>query len=375
MTRQDIKFLQSAQKYPSVSIFIPTHRRMPEREQDPIRVKNAVTEAKNRLLEEYSARDMRALFDRIDNLVLNIDYTQLRDGLAIYVNQDWGQVYNLPFHVDNRVEIDKTFVTRDLVYGMNRQPRYWVLMLCEKPSRLFYGLGKDLSEVSESLTDYWGVPKDGFPYEYTGPEERVIEAIDDGERDSVYLDSHKAHFFRKVDELLGRFINVDPLPLIVSGDERNISFFKNHANHAKHIVAVLEGHYSDADYHEKKLEEHVWGLMEAYLQEQRKKTLHDFEEKAIGSLHHAFGIDAVWRMAQEGRIHELLVEKDYMAPGLVNPENSLDLTLYDQSDVPGISDDLVNILIEQVIEKGGTITFFEPGALSKYEHIAAILRY
>lgn len=53
MNRHDLQFLQSQQKYPSVSIFVSCHKAMPARESDRISVKNLISEAKKRLLEEF----------------------------------------------------------------------------------------------------------------------------------------------------------------------------------------------------------------------------------------------------------------------------------------------------------------------------------
>ncbi len=60
-----------------------------------------------------------------------IDYRYALDGLAIFVNQDFARKFYLPFPVRERVSIDESFATRDLVMAMNRAPRYWVLALSE----------------------------------------------------------------------------------------------------------------------------------------------------------------------------------------------------------------------------------------------------
>ena len=75
--RSDLLQLQAINEYPSVSILAPTHRTSPDNKQDPIRVKNLVTEAKNRLLSEFSAREMEPLFTKLDGLVEDVDRNRL----------------------------------------------------------------------------------------------------------------------------------------------------------------------------------------------------------------------------------------------------------------------------------------------------------
>lgn len=373
MHMQDLQFLQAFHQYPSISILIRTHRDMPEREKDPIKVKNAVDEAKERLLKEYSEREMKSLFERLDNVAKSLDYKHMLDGLAIFVNEDWDGVYRLPFPIEDRVHIDNGFTTRDITRTLNRIPRYWVLALGAKPTRLYYGVGDTLTEATEPEVDHMGELKDGFPYEYTGANrDSVIMAVDKGHRDSDYKDDHISNFFRKVDELLHRFISVDPLPLILVGEERNVSFFKHVTDHSKYIAGVVSGEYNREPKH--KLASRVWEDVQEYLEKQRENKLNEFHE-AIGTGSHTFGLNNIWWTARQGRVKDLLVEEGYAVPGVVNPDNPDDLIVYEDHETPGISDDLVDILVEKVIEKGGAVTFVKKGALHDYDHIAAILRY
>jgi hypothetical protein len=49
MNRQDIQAVQSISSYPSLTITLPTHRTTPDNQQDPIRVRNLVAQAKEQL--------------------------------------------------------------------------------------------------------------------------------------------------------------------------------------------------------------------------------------------------------------------------------------------------------------------------------------
>ena len=52
--------------------------------------------------------------------------------------------------------VDETFATRDLVFAMNRTPRYWVLAMSENSTNLFAGVLDNLEAVGtneSSLTN------------------------------------------------------------------------------------------------------------------------------------------------------------------------------------------------------------------------------
>src|SRR5215510_9475882 len=137
MNRHDLHELQGVHSYPCLTITLPTHRTSPDNKQDPIRVKNLVTEGTNRLLGEFSKREVAPLIDRLNTLVAAIDYANTLDGLVLAVNRDMAREYVLPFTLNERVVVDDTFFTRDLVHALNRTQRYWVLSLSEQPTRLY----------------------------------------------------------------------------------------------------------------------------------------------------------------------------------------------------------------------------------------------
>lgn len=382
MNRKDLKFLQSQQVYPSVSIFVRTHRAMPEREKDPIMVKNLVAEAKERLLKEFTERDIKKLLDNLDMLVKSIDYTRSADGLAIFVNEHIKQMFTLPLPLKGRVLIDSTFETRDILGELGRLPRYWVLSLSEKPTRLYHGLGNELTEIIEPENDTLGQSRDGFPLDYIKPDIGEFEFHQGGgpqgsmvgrnsHLDSKYVDDRKKTFFKKVDHLLSRFITADPRPLVVAGTEKNIALFEMGAT--SKIAAKVSGDFTEQPV--KTLEKAVSAAMQDYLAQQQVAKIKAFEE-AINTGHHAFGLESVWRMAQDGRIRELLVEEGYSVRGRVNPENPENLIIYGKAESPEVSDDLINLMIDMVMDKGGgQVTICKPGALKDYQQIAAILRY
>ena len=80
-------------------------------------------QAANRLLEEFSKRDIAPLLERLGKLAGEIDYRHTLDGLALFVNRDFSRAVKLPFPLSERVNIGETFLTRNLVYAMHRTPR------------------------------------------------------------------------------------------------------------------------------------------------------------------------------------------------------------------------------------------------------------
>lgn len=361
MNRRDIKLLQTIQGYPALSILLPTHRTSPDNRQDPIRVKNLTTEASERLLAEFARREVQPLLDNLEAVVRDIDYRYALDGLAIYANQDFARKFYLPFPIKERVIIDSTFITRDLVMAMNRSPRYWVLALGGKPTRLFEGTRDTLVEI----TDY------GFPMVHTGPGGEAALPGGFGVRKSAYRDEHSRQFFRQVDAAFVAVAQDDPLPLLLTGVDRNLSFFNEVTSQGALIAGALQGNYDTTSAHD--LGKLLWPLVLDRMEARRQELLHELDT-AVGAQRSASTLGEAWLHAQMGRVATLLVEENYHQPARVS-ENGMTLTLVEQVDSPDVMEDAVDDLVELVLKAGGQTFFFDDDALAAHGRVAAVLRY
>jgi hypothetical protein len=357
ITRHDLKELQALTKGPALSILLPTHRNFPENKQDPILVKNLVDQARERLGQEFSVRELEPLFNRLDPLVSEINYPHTLDGLALFVSPDFAKCYYLPFPVPTRVIIDQTFATRDLVYGMHRTLRYWVLLLSQASTRLLMGTGETLEEVDDQT----------FAMQMTGPGATTALPYNS---DSSYMDDRHRRFFQQVDSAFGTYASDEDLPLIVGGVDRQISFFKEVSQYQGAIVGTLPGNLDRATIHE--LTPPVWELMQSVREQQQTEAMQELCD-AVGARKVVPTIEEVWQLAQEGRGKRLLVEKNYHVPAVVTDNGGLKIV--DQIGGTDVMDDAVDEIIEKVLAKGGTVVLVEDGSLSDYQRIALILRY
>src|SRR5262245_3489115 len=360
MTRHDLHELQHVQTYPCLTITLPTHRTSPDNRQDPIRVKNLVTEGTNRLLGEFSKRDVAPLLDRLDALVSAIDYEYALDGLVLAVNRDMAREYVLPFTLNERVVVDETFFTRDLVRALNRARRYWVLSLSEQQTRLFAATCEDLEEIRAG----------GFPMRHSGPGGDTVLPGGLGVNTSAYRDDRHRQFFREVDKAFRAFMVEDPLPLALAGVDRYLAFFRE-VSGAGEIIATLAGNVDDLSAHD--LGRRIWPSVSEGFTAWRHEVLQQLD--AAAGLHRAASTLAeVWHLAGLGRGKVLVVEEGYHQPARVNESGQLNLNVDDPT-APDVMDDAVDEVITTVLGKGGQVVFVEDGKLARHDRIAMILRY
>jgi hypothetical protein len=358
--RSELRRLQAHRDYPSVSLIAPTHRTAPANRRDPIVVKNLVAKALERLHGEFPKREVADVVKNLNGLVAKVDWQHLEDGLALFASKAEAHAVTLPFKVKARVQVDATFATRDLVFTLNRTPRYRVLVLTEKPTRLFEGRTTALAEHAVAP----------FPMTHTGPGGRDKLPGGKGINISAVRDESHRQFFRKVDEALEAVQKADRQPVILVGIDRYLAFYQEIAKDPDSIVGMLAG--SEADPGPAALGKATWPVFQAGATQRRTRALTRLGE-AVRANRHASGIDQVWRAACDKKVGVLLVERDFAYPADLAPDGVTLRPFTGRGEAA--LDDAVDELIERVMADGGEVFFYDPGALDLHGQIAAILRY
>jgi len=360
MNRREIMLLAQMRSLPSVTITMPTHRTSPDNKQDPIRLKNLVVSATNRLLKDFDKREVEIVLKRMDDLAADVDHAHNLDGLAMFVNRDFGRVVKLPFPLKERVEIGDAFATRDLVFAMNRTPRYWVLALSERATRLYAAAREDLTELAEGA----------FPMTFSlpGGGARLAEAF--GVNPSSKEDRYHEQFFRQVDQEYDRLTKDDRLPLAVVGVERYLAFFRKVATR-NDVIAEVRGNYDHLNPHE--LGKLVWPAAERAFAERQAQVFQQLEA-AVSARRYASTIGEAWRYAREGRGALLLLEEGYHQPARLS-DDGMNILLSDNPEDLDVMDDAADVIVEEVLQKGGQVVFVPDGSLAAHGRVALILRY
>jgi hypothetical protein len=284
------------------------------------------------------------------------------DGMAIFVNKESSYKYLFQFPVKERIIIDKTFATRDLVFAYNRSQPYYVMILNEKQVRIFEGVRQNLSEVKHPklpVVSRIHEIKDGKIEEGTVSDKLRIN------------EERQKNFFREADAVLKELASGEGKPFVITGTDRQISMYREITKLPAQLIGSIKGSYDTATAAE--IAKMAWPEAKRGFAEQRREVLNQLEA-AIGAKKFAAGIDEVWKLASEGRGHILLVEINFSCPAKLNKPGT---QLIPTDIKPGeeVMDDAVDELIEKVVNTGGRVVFVDNGTLDKYGRIALILRY
>ncbi|MFI5802516.1 chemotaxis protein [Streptomyces sp. NPDC051561] len=357
--------LRRPRPYPAVSITLPTHRHRPENQQDHIRLRNLLSEAEKRLLDDPRiGRDQAvAVVQQLNEAADALDPEHFLEGLVLYASADEARTYLVSATVPERIVIGETYLTRNLVAASARQIPYLALILSTGEVRLWHGVGYELNELDHAEA--------GFP---------VISSGADRDGPPNRTGDHGAtqdfrNMLTEADRKLTPLLQEAVLPVVVVGLRQHIATYRELSKHGAVLAADLE----------------VGGLLHTTAPElveqlapaRAQLAAIDAEEamKALDAARsgkrYAAGAQDCWQAAREGRVGHLVVEESLLItarPQEVEGAVRASLVLTEPG-TEGAEDDIVDSLVEMVLAADGAVTFVADGELAEADGLAAALRY
>jgi hypothetical protein len=259
--------------------------------------------------------------------------------MALCVSPDFSAAVQLGKSVEERVIIDETFATRDLVADHNRTATYRVVTVSEQRMRMFIG---DRARIVEERNERWPLTRE--PEQSTAAWDRLVT--------QGLKEEHALH----------------PLPMIVAGVQRSVrQLVRNDVFDAIGFVPGNHDRTTSSDLHRA-----AWPLVSDWLRTESNRAMDRLADARSASLY-ASGVDEVWSFANHGRVSLLIVEEGYSLAVRITEDGRLERT--DDAAAPSVVDDIVDEAIEVALLKGGQVVIVPNGQLNDHRRIAAILRY
>jgi hypothetical protein len=319
--------LQAVRDYPCASVLMSTTPGARMTTGDGARLDGMVASAGRRMAAEAPHHTTEPVLARLHRLALDARGTQTGHAIALYASEVHDAAVALPIPVVDRVVVDPTFATRDLVRALARRPRVRIVVASERRVRLLEGWSGQLAEV--------GIDGRGG---------RAAEAV---------MARHRR----------------DPLPVVVAGVAREVEAWRGVATVADACIGSIPGHHHATS--AARLDELCRPLVDEHLRAERQEALGRLSREHPDRC--ASGIDAVWVAAGAGRVGLLCVEDGFTYRA--RPARDGDgLEVADDRDHPAVLDDAVDEIIEMVHRSGGRVVIVPDAALADHGSVAALLR-
>ncbi len=354
------KILEKLKKETSdccVTIILNTHRTKPDDGQDPIRLKNLIKEVEIRLLNDYDKRIATSLVNKINELAVTINHTYNLESLVLFVNEHIAEYVRLPIPVENRVVIDKTFATRDLVRTLHQAASYFVLVLNRDKARLIEAFN---DQVKQELSSVFSIENLRLH-----PVDRTDAALSSRQTNLVQ------EFFNRVDKQLDEVVRENPLPVLICTEESNYHHYMKIADRKEIIIGRLNGN---------RLNEKAEHIIEAAWPVVRQINMNKNQERlqelsgALGTGKLVTDFNDIWKAVQEGKGKTLFVQQGYFQPARLT-NDTIELLRDEQADKINVVDDIIDEMIEINIKHGGDAVFLPKTELEKFNGLALTTRY
>ncbi len=357
-----VVLLQAVRSYPAVSLLLSTTSAATMIAGDAAALRQQAREAARRLRAENVPDVERTVIEPLEQLVASVAAWPTGHAIAVFASRGLTLALRLPVPVRNRVVVDPTFATRDLVRALHRTPRHVVLTLTSREARLFDGVAGTLRPALRSTFPLRDAPdRDGSP---RGGRQGQRSGGRDGQ------DADQLTFFRTVDRSLSTYLRLHPAPLVIAAGDRTLSAFTAVSTNLGRLAGTIPANVTTEPL--PTLAARITPVLERYLLSRQDEALELIERRA-GQRRVVAGMPSCWLAARRERPEMLAVEDELFYPARISADGDA-LTPATDVEHPEVVDDAVDELIELVLDRGGWVAFVEPGTLGGYDRVALTLR-
>jgi Bacterial archaeo-eukaryotic release factor family 3 len=339
MNRALLLELQGQRAYPSITLLMNTTPGYLFDASETASAKRLVEQADTRLKGDVDDATRTRLIETLLQLIDEQSTERSAMAVAFCVSANYAAAVHLGREVDERVVIDETFATRDLVADLNRTARYRVVAISDRTIRMFVG---DRNRLVEDRGESWPFVRE------------TEHTTDSWTRDLTQrLRAEHAQF---------------PLPTVVAGVERTVR--RCITPDVVDVIGFIPGNHDKTSWVD--LHHAAWPLVTDWLRTDTSRALAALDRARSARLY-AGGIDEIWPLANDGRIELLVVEEQYSMPARVDSNQQVHLAT--DREAVDVIDDIVDETIEAVLLHGGNAVIVGQGDLQSEDRISAILRY
>lgn len=377
LTPESLARLSSAAEGPFLSIYQGTHRRHPEKQQDPIRFRNLLKQLETSLAENRTTGEARRLMEPFEALSRDHEFwNHTRDGLAVLGSPSGFHVFVLQRPVPELAVAASSFHLKPLRRQLQSADRYQVLTLGLHEIHVFEGNRDALDEVGLEP----GVPqtlKEALGDQLTeahlsggnfGAGGAFLHHGHGGRKDEIEIDAER--FFRAVDRaIIEHHSQPSGLPLILAALPEHQSLFRSLTHNQALLPNGIEGdpHPLRAD----ELRQRAWVVMEPSYRSRLTTLADTFNLEFSRGLGSSDPAD-VGPAAATGRVATLLLEADRQVPGrLDGVSGQVSSAAISDPDV----DDLLDDLGELAARNGAEVLVVPADLMPSATGLAAIYRY
>lgn len=374
-TRNELKALMEKTEGPCVSIFMPTFRGGAQSQQNPIRFKNMLREAEERLAAAgLRPSEAKELLEPAQKLLLDGPFWRQSNGVALFLSPKTFRYYRLPIDFDEVLIVADRFNVKPLLRLPSSAERFYVLALSQNRVRLMEGANRRISEIDLEIE---GIPRSLADAVKSDDIEKQRQSHTGSPGTSIFhghtaADDTKANilrYFQQIDRGLKALLRDRQIPLVLAGVGYLLSIYREANSYPYLLQDGIEGNPDRMEAEE--LLERAWAVVEPYFLKAQHEAAELYRQIAGTGLT-SNDIKEIVPAAYYGRVDILFVNTELHLWGAFDPDtNEVEI-----STGPGLgSSDLLDLAAVHTMLNGGAVYAVEPEKMPENVLLAAVYRY
>jgi len=363
-----------------VSIYMPTHRSGPEAQQDSIRFKKLLAQAREEL-QNRGMRTAEAFLKPATDLLGDPAFWNTMDtGLALFRSEGLFMALKLPLEFVDLALVNDRFHLKQLFPYFRGSGHFFLLALSDNDVRLYrctrYGAEEiEVDDMPRSMSEALWRDETEKTHTEVGPGVNVRAA---GRRfvffysrgaETNFVENQKTRFLRAVDRGLRGFLRDKRAPLLLAGVEELLPLYRAANTYPYLLDAIVPGNPDRVD--PETLRGQAWKIVEPIF---TRKILEDRDKFAqwLGTGLASDQLGAVVRAAYHGRVDALFVARGVRVWGGFDYESQAVEVHEEQR--PG-DEDLLDFAAAWTLLKGGSVYAIPPDEVPGGGLLAATFRF
>jgi hypothetical protein len=362
LTSDTLKPLMHRQMGICVSVYMPTHRKGTEIQQNQILYKNLLRKIEERLISsDLRPSEAKDLTTPAQELLGDVPFWRnQKNGLALFISQELFRYYRLPRKFEELIVITDRFHLKPLIPMISSNIEFYILAISQNKVRFFECSRYQSKEVTLS-----GIP------------ENISEALnlDDFEKHSQLhtgSEDTKANilqYFKRVDRGLREYLKDKKASLVFAGVDYLYPIYRETNTYpylAERSVSGNPEGLSADDLHAL-----AWPIVEPIFEKKKSDMVAQYSQNAGTGLT-SDNIEEIVRSSYHGRVGILFVPVGVQQWGSFNPDTG-EVHVSKRAKIG--YEDLLDFAAIETLLNGGTVYAVEPKEVPHGSTAAAIFRY
>lgn len=376
ITRNTILELIDTADNPSISIYLPTHEKGEEVQQDPIRLKNLLKEAEEQLKEyEVHPSEIEKLLKDARELLDKPLFWQHGDkGLALFITKDDFEYYRVPIEFTEQVLVDDHFLITPLLPMVTLDGTYCILTLSQKEVKLLRCTRESvtplaLEEAPTSMEEFLKFDVNERHLQHHSGQGNG-QAIFHGQGGSNETDQEEAeNYLKRIEnEVTAKLRNLND-PLILAGVSEAVALYKK-VNHYSRLMDNAISSNPDPMTNDE-INEKGWEIIKSYFLKDMYIDIDRFGD-LTGSDKHSDNLTHIVEASYYGKVDSLFVPIGEQSWGWFDQERD---TVHHSSKQQAGEHDLINMAAIKTMSQGGNVYALDKQEMPNGSSVAAIFRY